>query len=229
MAVFTCPQCDHIQAVEDKHIGKTATCPKCKTQGAINKAGASDFPEEQSLSERSIRKADGGTTGLYVLMYGGSIDPPYTKSPLSLEWIIVDDPMLPISFAGVLGVRALRNATEDIFHYYAEVQWRVTGEPVAAWESRFLTFNLWGDHVRTLSSTEVRACPAQGVFKASPSWYLGSEAEGEEHLASIGYIARVRTQEGKVLRADTEFILREAQRFSEKFTEEDLEPQAPKK
>jgi hypothetical protein len=37
MALFTCSQCGHTQAVEDKkYIGKTATCPKCKTQGMVD-------------------------------------------------------------------------------------------------------------------------------------------------------------------------------------------------
>ena len=38
MAVFTCPQCGHSQAVDDKHVGKNATCPKCKTQAVVQQA-----------------------------------------------------------------------------------------------------------------------------------------------------------------------------------------------
>jgi len=177
----------------------------------------------------SIRKADGGQAGFYLTQYGGGIGPPVTKARLNLEWIVVDDPRLPVAFASVQGVRAVREPLEEKYWYYAKFDVQLTEDSITAWESRFLTFNVWGDHVRTLSYTKVHVVNHNEMALASGSWYLGSKAEGEEHLASIGYIARVRTNEGKVLHADTELLLREAKRFSEKFTEEDLEPKSPKK
>jgi len=226
MAVFACPQCAHAQVVDDDHIGKNATCPKCKTEGPVNKTVADDSLIEQHCSEMSIRKADNVQVGVSQMLHGGGLGPPDATSLLWLEWIIVDDPRLPVAFVRVEGVRAIRDTVKDRYWYYANFDLRLTEDSVTAWESRFLTFNVWGDHVRTLSYTNVNR---NKMALASGSWYLGSETEGNMHIASIGYIARVRTREGKVLHADTEFILREAKRFSEKFTEEDLEPKSPKK
>jgi uncharacterized RDD family membrane protein YckC len=38
MAVFYCPSCQYLKTVEDKHLGKSASCPKCKTRGTVGKA-----------------------------------------------------------------------------------------------------------------------------------------------------------------------------------------------
>jgi hypothetical protein len=35
MASFDCPRCGHFQLVDDKHIGRNATCPKCKARGVV--------------------------------------------------------------------------------------------------------------------------------------------------------------------------------------------------
>jgi len=156
MAVFACPQCAHAQVVDDKHIGKNATCPKCKTQGPVTKTVADHSPIEQHCSEMSIRKADGGQAGVYDRMAcGGGLVPPVTKSLLNLEWIIADDPRLQVTFASVEGVRAIRDLNGTQYWYYVNFDLRLTEDSITAWESRFLTFNVWGDHVRTLSYTNV--------------------------------------------------------------------------
>jgi hypothetical protein len=35
MADFECSSCGHFQLVDDKHIGRKAACPKCKTKGLV--------------------------------------------------------------------------------------------------------------------------------------------------------------------------------------------------
>ena len=49
------------------------------------------------------------------------------------------------------------------------------------------------------------------------------------HYASIAYISRVRTKEGRVVEADSGPIVDEAKKFSKKFTSADLEPPKPEK
>ena len=230
MAVFTCPQCGHSQAVDDKHVGKSGACPKCKSQGVIREAPAVTAATLESSTEMRTRRSAGGTVGVYHRAYGGEITEPFVRGPLNLEWLVIDDPRLPVMFTDVFGVRAVGEVAPDRFWYQTYFELKGTRETIAAIEVRFLTFNVWGDHVHTLSTSSIKAMSAnEEAQKFVSSWYLGSKAEGEEHFGSIGYVARVRPMEGVVLHADSAFVLREAQRLSEKCTEEDLEPKALQK
>ncbi len=94
---------------------------------------------------------------------------------------------------------------------------------------RFLLFDVWGSHVQTLSAVEVRDLMPLQCHSDEYRWAMSNEAEGREHHASIGYIARVRTQRGIVLNADNSLVLREAQRLMESFTEGYLEPKVFRK
>ncbi|NQW47973.1 MAG: hypothetical protein HQ464_09420 [Planctomycetes bacterium] len=230
MAVFTCPDCGHSQAVDDKHTGKTATCPQCKAQGAVGKIAETTRAYEQTPEEARTRKINGGNAGIYWLPYGsGEAKKMDTRSSLSLEWIVVDDPRLPVAFSSVCGVRAIKDLSPDRYWYNVKFAVTVIGEAVSAVNLRFLTFDVWGCHVRTLGYTEVSDRRRNETWTDELTWYLGTETEAEQHLASLGYVARVRTREGLIVNADNAFIIREAQRFSEKFTEADLEPKAPEK
>jgi hypothetical protein len=92
---------------------------------------------------------------------------------------------------------------------------------------RFLTFDVWGEHVRTLSFEQVEDMPANTRKEFTGEWSLYSENEVEKHYASIAYIARVRLAGGRVVEAPTQLVLDEARKFSQKFTAAQLEPQPP--
>jgi hypothetical protein len=227
VAVFNCPQCGHAQAVDDKHIGRTATCPKCKTQGVVQAITAETIIPPASEKEPTTRHAQQKKTNR-----------PFANenSALLMEWIVVDDPRLPVGFSEVCGVmpsidarRMLDMGGGEYLHYTGMLAFQVNLCAVQAFEVRLMLFNVWGSHVGTLSASEVRDLQVGSRHKDDYSWQLWSYNEGNEHHASIAYVARVRTAEGRVLNADTDFVLREAQRFSEKCTVEDLEPKAPKK
>ena len=229
MAVFTCPQCGHSQTVDDKHVGKNATCPKCKTQGVVERLNAEPVVSSVTAApnEPTTRHAQKKKTNR-----------PFASetSSLQMEWIVVDDPRLPVRLSGECGVmpsidggRMLALGGGEYFHYTGTLVFEVTLCAVQAFEVRLMLFNVWGSHVVTLSASEVRDLQVGSSHKDNYSWQLWSVNEGNEHHASIAYVARVRTAEGQVLNADTDFVLREAQRFSEKCTVEDLEPKPVKK
>jgi hypothetical protein len=102
-----------------------------------------------------------------------------------------------------------------------------TKEAVRALQARFLTFDVWGEHVRTLSFEQVEDIPANARKEFTGEWSLFSESDVEKHYASIAYIARVRLNDGRVVEAPTQLVIDEARKFSEKFTAAQLEPQAP--
>lgn len=86
----------------------------------------------------------------------------------------------------------------------------------------FLLFDLWGEHLTSLGFTEILDLKAGQKAPFSAQWNLHSEHDCSAYYASIAYVSRVRTADGRVLRADTAAVLKEARRFSEKFSEEKL-------
>lgn len=229
MATFICPQCGHSQAVDDKHIGRNATCPKCKTQGVVERQVAA-FPVPHNVDsghEPVIRRGFGGPVGIQGLLVN-------KDSTLHYEWIIIDDPRMPATFTGVCGVTPAYDALNSSeysqsYTYVAKYEWQAGDTPLSAIEIRFLTFDVWGSHVRTLCAEEIKDIAPGSKQREESTWRLYSDSEAWHHFASIAYVARVRTRGGAVINADADVILREAQRFTEKFTEADLEAKPPKK
>lgn len=136
--------------------------------------------------------------------------------------------MVPVDLLGTVGVSTIyeRDSISGNFRYAAIFSVQLA-EPISALEVRFLLFDVWGNHIRTLSLTEVADISSTKSIEGK--WNLFSENEAEEYYASIAYVARVRTRAGKVFEADPTPVIEEAKRFSKKFSAEGLEPNPPKK
>lgn len=235
MAVFTCPECAHTQAVDDKYIGKTATCPKCKTQGAVNEDASlirevpsTAFVEAES---RRVIHATAGPLGIRCDSWMDSQRHINKASSLQVDWWTVVDDTLPIQFRGPCGL-LVHNESKDYplaLVYKATMPLECTAEDVTACEVRYLTFNVWGQHVSTLVVGLVQDIPAGKRITMTRSWTLDSADEAAEYCASLGFVSRARLASGTVRSADLTFVLREAQRICEKVTEADLERNAPRK
>jgi hypothetical protein len=102
-------------------------------------------------------------------------------------------------------------------------------EDVTAIEVRFLAFDIWGNHLRNLSATDILDLKAGETKSFDARWNVFSENEASKYYASIAYIAQVRTKSGRVLRMNPELAVNEARKFSSKFEASDLEPEPQKK
>jgi hypothetical protein len=153
------------------------------------------------------------------------------NSSLSREWIAIHDSFLPADFPITPGVGTIYDGAGTLrsgeYNYRSSVILEVK-EPVAAVEIRFLLFDVWGEHTRTLSATFVEDFEPGGSKSFIPKWNLYSENEASQFYASIAFVARVRTQSGKTFVADYGAVMQEAQKFSRKLTMEDLEPEQRK-
>lgn len=149
------------------------------------------------------------------------------ESSLTREWITVHDNSIPVAISGTAGVKTIyepgRNYSSGSYKYTTEFS-ITPSEAISAFEVRFLTFDIWGDHVRNLSMTEISDMPSGVAKKIDGKWNVYSENEVSEYYASIAYIAQVRTVSGQVIKADPKVVLEEARKFTKKFTEGDLEP-----
>lgn len=148
-------------------------------------------------------------------------------SSLTREWITVHDNSLPVKFKSTIGITTAYESGRVRGDYKYRASYSIdTQEQIAAIEIRFLLFDVWGNHIRTLSQS--RVSDIQGSREITGSWNVYSENEVSEFYASIAYIARVRTQAGRVIEGDTLTVLEEARKLSKKFSPENLEPKADK-
>jgi hypothetical protein len=182
----------------------------------------STFSNPAMAQSASITRSNGGSVKI-ELGYGIVLN---KESSLTREWITVHH-ALPVAFDGTVGVGARYKADKVRGEYQYNTKFEINvKEPIVALEIRFLVFDIWGRHSRTLSFTRV-ADMDSGKRSVDAAWNLFAENEASEFYASIAYIAKVRTKAGRIVASDTAPVLEEARKFSSKFSVEDLEPQKP--
>ena len=227
MAVFTCPQCGHSQAVDDKHLGKSAYCPKCKTQGAVATApvGASSH-EAINHESHEVLVAKHPRQEFFA-----------NKAPsLTLDYVAINDKRHPLRFATACGVLPSFEGRRSVIDgapsadvtgfidwgYVAEAELAVKDSGILAFEMTFLLFDIWGSFTGMLQAYEVKERTPGTSLSQGYRWASRSRRDMECHLASIAYVSRVRCPDGTICLADTAFVIREARRYAEKFSDDDL-------
>ncbi|MCI0605340.1 hypothetical protein L0156_20340 [bacterium] len=202
-----------------------ATMLKGKPEAVNGPEGQREERIESEPSKVSVTKADGGSITT-KLGHGFAIA---KNSALHREWIAIHDPSLPADLDGTPGIKMVYVSSEyrGDYNYKANVT-LIPREPLSSIEVRFLTFDVWGDHVRSLVYEEVIDLPAGKKHQFEGAWNVFSENEAEKHYASIAYVSRVRLANGKVVEASVSPVVAEARKFTGKFTREDLEPETKK-
>jgi len=174
-----------------------------------------------TLAEQQVTKTSGGSIQT-ELGYGIVLN---KESTLTREWITIHDDSLPVDIEGTTGVNT--SYGDRKYQYNAEYIIK-TKEAISAVEVRFLTFDIWGNNVRNLSATDIQDVKADVTQNFDATWHEYSENRVSEFYASIAYIAQVRTADGRVIKANPEIVLKEARKFSDKFSKSDLEPKPEK-
>jgi len=149
------------------------------------------------------------------------------NSSLAREWLTLHDPAMLVDIKDNVGITTVYVGERIGSHYEYSTSLRVVPTvDLAAIELRFLVFDLWGDHVKTLLMDEVEDMKAGEDHPLTGAWRAWTENEISRHYASIAYVSRVRTKDGRVVGADPTPVIEEARKFSKKFTAADLEPKA---
>lgn len=177
-------------------------------------------------SKPEITKADGGSITTQ-LKYGIAVA---KGSSLRREWIAINYADMPITLQGTPGVTTVYVSKEYSGDFRYSAKFDITASvDISAYEIRFLTFDVWGNHVRTLSMTGVEDIASGTKKHLVGVWNVYSENEVEEHYASIAFVAKARLKDGRVVAAPIDAVVEEARKFSAKFAEKDVEPAAPMK
>jgi len=168
---------------------------------------------------------------------GGSIQTPLgygivlaKGSSLTREFIAIHDNALPVELVGTPGVTTVFKSGRGSGSYEYSANFSIqANDTLSAIEVRFLIFDIWGNHVKTLSASEIVDIKPGVKSDFNGAWNLFSENDAERHYASIAYVARVRTQAGKVIDANPAAVIDEAKKFAKKFSADDLDPKPDRK
>ena len=178
-------------------------------------------PVTTQESEVRITRSDGGSIRT-ELGYGIVLN---ENSGLRREWVAVHGD-LPLTLEGTPGVTTSYDSSRGgNYRYTADVTVSATsGQSVTAFEVRFITFDIFGERMTTLSATEIVDIVAGGQETFDWRWSLFRENDASEYFASIAFIAKVRTADGQVYVADYDAVLDVVREFAAEATEADLAP-----
>ena len=154
-------------------------------------------------------------------------------STLHRHWIVINDPTAPVSLSGVGINTVYRSQSYGGEYEYVDVGHGLAKVPIQALEIRFMLFDVWGQHLKTLSLAEVRDFAPNQVIDLSEggrvSWRT-YENEVSEMLSVVCFVGSVRQADGTIWSMDAKKILGEVGRIKVKLSENDLTPEklAPK-
>lgn len=172
----------------------------------------------------SVDELDGGTV-VTELGYGIKVN---DGSSLQRKWYVLNDPQSPVEILKA-GITTSYKTSQYSGEYKYLAQGTATAkEPVAALEIRYLLFNVFGDHMQTLSATVVSDISGEYSLAKSGTWRAWSENDVSEFLTAVSFVASVRTPDGRVWRYDPAKVLRQVEQIKVKLTEKELAPEQEK-
>jgi hypothetical protein len=152
------------------------------------------------LSQKiKVTNYDGGSV-VTELGYGIKVN---AQSSLMRSWVVLNDLECPIQL-GRSGIKTIYGDRE--YNYIPEVSIS-TKEKVAALDIRFLLYDVFGDHIKTITCTQVADIQTGATIelKNIGSWRaLENEISGL--LTVVCFVAQVRTSTGIVWKFNAKLI-----------------------
>jgi 4-hydroxy-3-methylbut-2-enyl diphosphate reductase IspH len=169
----------------------------------------------------TVTAVDGGSV-VTKLGYGISVN---QGSSLKRQWFVVNDSTCPLQLQNA----GINTTYGDRDYSFVPAGTAIAQEPIAALEVRFILFDIWGDHMKTLSGTDIRDLAAGATIKLTQvgSWRAW-ENDVSHYVTAVAFVARVRAQNGRAWGANTQAILREVEAAKLKATQELLMPSKPR-
>ena len=149
------------------------------------------------------------------------------KSKLTREYFVLRDALAPAFVSSNEGV----NVSYDSTTRGASTGYQYRGtfavqakENIVAYEIRIHLLDVFGKHVRTLSTSTLAEVADSNYTEAT--WRIFQEAEAREAYTSIAYLAQARTANGGVYEVNRSALLEQIQKISSRVTASDLDPQS---
>lgn len=163
-----------------------------------------------SQAQIQINKSDGGTV-ITKLGMGVKVN---SGSSLNREMIVLNDAKCPLQLINV-GVSTSYTGSSYSFTPTGSI---TAKEPIMAYEIHHVLYDVFGNHIKTLSNTEV--CDVVVGTKEFPraSWYA-SENQVSEYLVCVSYVSNIRMKDGKIWRYEPKVIENELKNIEIKYDE----------
>ena len=180
-------------------------------------------PPKNSGRALQVAELSGGSV-VTNLGYGIQVN---KGSSLQRRWFVINDPSCPVRLSGA-GISTVYQSSSIGGDYkYKATGQAVTTETVTAFQVRYLLFDIWGEHARTLSDTEVSDLRGQIALKDTGSWTTW-ENDDSEIFTVVSFVARVRRPDGTIWEYDPSSMLQQVEGIKVKLTEKELTPEREK-
>lgn len=148
-------------------------------------------------------------------------------STVHRRWYVLNDSSGPLQLSEA-GIRTVYRESSIGGDYAYLPLGKVTAKvPVAAYEVRYLLFDMWGNHMQTLSATTVTDFTGERSIAKDGSWRAW-ENDVSTMLTVVALVAHVRTTDGKLWEYDHRKVLDALQQVKVKLTEQELNPEKEK-
>jgi hypothetical protein len=173
---------------------------------------------QTGLGQLEIKETNGGSITTQLGM-GIAVN---SESSLSRRWFVVNDVSSPARLDGA-GIRTLY--VDRGYKFQAGGLLISDNATLAAVEVRFMLFDVWGDHMKTLSYDEVKDIKPSLVLDLSKggNWHAG-ENDVSQYLTCVAFIARVRRSDGGGWGMDSQTIKSKVEELKLKLSNEALSP-----
>ena len=164
-----------------------------------------------------VKTTDGGSV-VTELGYGIKVN---ENSTLRRAWVVLNDPSCPFQLINA----GIYTEYGDREYNYVPTGIARASEAISALEVRFLLYNIFGDHIKTLSASVITDVVANSeILLNEIGRWRAWENEVSELLTVIVFIAQVRTADGKLWRYQDKLISEELNKIRLKVTTGVLEP-----
>lgn len=169
-------------------------------------------------SQLTVTKKDGGSVVL-KLGFGIKVN---DGSSLNREWININDASCPIQISEV-GINTVFAGSSYSFKSTGLLNVK---EDVTAFELVHVLYDVFGEHFKTLSQTEVVDINSSFDISKKGTWYA-TENNVSDYLICVSYVANVRKKDGSVWRYNYNGIKEQLNTLKIAF-EESYQPQKDK-
>lgn len=117
-------------------------------------------------------------------------------SSLTREWVVLNDASCPVQLANSCGIKTDYRDRSLRFTPIGNIE---TSEPITAYEVHHVLYDVFGEHLVTLSNMEIADVNGSFVMKKDRSWYA-TDNQISEYISCISYVANVKTKAGIIWR-----------------------------
>jgi len=141
------------------------------------------------FSQITVTKTEGSPVGA-KLVYGKLVN---DGSTLKREKMVLNDANCPIQLNDV----GIETSYSDGSYYFKQNGSFTLKEPITAYELNYMIYDVFGEHIKTLSGTKVIDIERQQELSKTLSWYASGN-DVEIYFICVAYVANVRTKNGQL-------------------------------